>query len=613
VLVQFWLDEIARNRSGGFGTNSGAFFRFTGPIDPGCLPVTPADSVAPGSALQWVNIEPGSPAYGTRIPLRWRFTEEGGAFIGPNALTIVPVPGFVAAPRSHYAVILTESVCDRRGRSLLRPPAMRTLLAESTTSSDAPELVRAHGVYAPLRRYLADVHLTGVVVATVYTTGEPVGLTGRARTVLNRFDAPVAGGLHVYNSTNQLYELRGSYIAPNFQRGAPPYLLPRDGGDIAVDGNGDPVPARQETLRFALTVPRGAMPAGGWPLVIYAHGTGGDYRTFIGEGLAALMAAAKDLDGTSTGLAMISIDQNLHGPRDPSSGSPELLFFNIQNPTAAVHNVVQSAIDDFSLLRMARGLVASRVHWATTSTPQKDLVFDPPLRFDPQRTYFMGHSQGGLTGPGFIAYEPEIRGAMLSGAGGGVAAALLGKTKPFPLKPILKVALSNEDPDEYHPLLNLIQQMLEPADPLNYAALLIRQPPSGLGPKHVFLSEGLVDHYTPNPTTEALAVALQIPIASPVLRPIDGLALRGVKPAALPLAGNLAVSERAVTAALLQYQALSTGKACSDQAACSRGYCDEGVCRNEGHFVIFDDPRGQQDLAHFFASMVRSGVPTLGP
>ncbi len=113
----------------------------------------------------------------------------------------------------------------------------------------------------------------------------------------------------------------------------PPYA--RDGGAIEVDSSGDPVIQRMEALRFAVSVPRGTMPAAGWPIVLYAHGTGGDYRSFIDNETALVLAAQ--------GLAVISIDQPLHGTRAPPGSATEDAFFNYQNPIAGRDHVRQHA------------------------------------------------------------------------------------------------------------------------------------------------------------------------------------------------------------------------------------------------------------------------------
>ena len=81
----------------------------------------------------------------------------------------------------------------------------------------------------------------------------------------------------------------GSYQGPNFQAGdpfhsgTPPYT--DGGGNLVLDDAGVPQRQRSETLRVAITVPKGDPPAAGWPVVIYAHGTGGDYQSFIARRL----------------------------------------------------------------------------------------------------------------------------------------------------------------------------------------------------------------------------------------------------------------------------------------------------------------------------------------
>ena len=88
---------------------------------------------------------------------------------------------------------------------------------------------------------------------------------------------------------DDIYE--GTYPGPNFQQGDPPYSS--SGGAIT----NPPTVQRMETLRIAITVPKGDPPAAGWPVVIYQHGTGGDYKSFIGDGSAREAAKVTDATG----------------------------------------------------------------------------------------------------------------------------------------------------------------------------------------------------------------------------------------------------------------------------------------------------------------------------
>ncbi len=81
---------------------------------------------------------------------------------------------------------------------------------------------------------------------------------------------------------------------------------------------------------------------------------------------------------------MISTDQVLHGPRNPA-GDPQIDFFNISNPYAMRDNSLQGAADAWSQLRLAAALAIPDAHGT--------------IRFDPDRVFFFGHSQGARPAP----------------------------------------------------------------------------------------------------------------------------------------------------------------------------------------------------------------------
>jgi predicted esterase len=297
--------------------------------------------------------------------------------------------------------------------------------------------------------------------------------------------------------------VHGQFASPNFQQGTPPYWT--DGGGIDLDAKGNPKVVRTESLRFALAIPNATMPPDGWPVILYAHGTGGDYQTFVRESLDLRAALIERKGQPPTRMAMIGIDQVLHGPRDPSGSNAEITFFNLQNLAAARDNVRQGATDDFQLLRLVEGMdVAKAPH-----TGQ-------PIRFDKRRIYFMGHSQGGLTGPLFLAAEPKVPVGVLSGAGSVLILSLLNKTEPNNIAELVE-SLLQEPPLVDHPLLNLLQAYFEPADPNNYGRLYFQEPPKGMPPKSIFQSLGLWDHYTPVPNIAAFALAMGVQPVEPRL------------------------------------------------------------------------------------------------
>lgn len=595
-IVEKYLEVIDASVVG-WGISAGIFFRFDGPLDQSTLPATAADSLTGAATAYLVDIDPFSPDYGRRQPVQVRFRQEAGNFIGPNHLVLLPVAGYALRPKTTYAALLTRNIRDARGRPLRRDMDLVKVL--SGTPQEDPVLSAAWEAYGPLRRYLADkgIATSSLVNAAVFTTQAILDDMLALREAVYRdmpAPDPMPEDLAHTASASDFHVYEGTLEAPIYQAGEAPYS--RDGGGLVFDDHGRPVLQRTERVRFALSVPRGPMPAAGWPVVLYAHGTGGSFRTHINGREAGDLARIEDGQELLGSAAVIGIDQVHHGTRcGDSTCVPEISFFNFQNPVAGRDNVRQGALDNVQLLRLVEAM---------------DVPLGPstgePLRFDPQRILFMGHSQGGLTGPPFLAVEPRVPLAVLSGAGGNMILSLLQKENPVSIPQLLELILNETDGmDEFHPVLSLIQLFIEPADPVSYGRYLIREPPPGVIPKHIYLSQGLIDSYTPPDTTEALAVAAGLDLVEPWLEPTHRLALRllmdapspadvdpeilaGFAPLARPLAGNLL--EGTVTGVMLQYHAWGT---------------------TDGHFVIYYNPEAKRDYRLFVGSFLSTGLPSV--
>ena len=234
--------------------------------------------------------------------------------------------------------------------------------------------------------------------------------------------------------------------------------------------------------------------------MIYAHGTGGSYRSFVGNGTAENLANVKDAAGTVANMAVISIDGAMHGPRRNSTDKPDDLFFNLQNPQAARDNTYQGAADKFELVRLIKEL---NLDTATSPTGEA-------IKFDTTKIYYYGHSQGAIEGIPFLAYEPDVAATVLSGAGGYLLGSLLWKTKPVNVAGAIQLALADNKVSTSHPLLNLLQLYFEEVDSINYGKAIFNTPITGLDAKHTFLGYGISDSYTPPNTIDALGWSMAI-------------------------------------------------------------------------------------------------------
>lgn len=549
----------------GFGKNAAIFARFDGALDPASLP-DPAGTLADDAAVYLVDVDPDSEGYGQKTPVIVRFRADNTQTIAKNQLIARPFPGFPLADATTYALVVTDRIRDAAGNSVEPAPELAALLGDGSDQL----VVDARAVYAPLLAYLDEPggdERADVVSATMFTTQNALAVVPALRRAIFATPAPVATDVASTGTNVDFKTFTGNYIAPNFQSGTVPYKN-APSGEIKVGSDGNAVVQRMEPMRFALTVPSGNTPAGGFPICIYAHGTGGSFTSFINDGTAASLA--------KQGIAVISTDQVLHGPRNPG-GNEEIDFFNFNNPYAIRDNSLQGSADAWSQMRLALGLSIDD----TTRT----------ITFDPTRVYFFGHSQGGLTGPGFVTFEPSLTGAVFSGTGGVVYLGVLYKTEPVDIPALLGALVRDEPLDEDNPSLAMAQMFAERTDSVNYAALMVRRPPvvegQQLAPRNIYQLEGFTDSFTPNLAIEAFATAIGGNVVMTTdTAPVPGLELEGRPVMTPPFSNNL----DGATATLAQYK----------QAPGS-----------DGHFVVFDIPAAERQAAEFLGTLSRTGTATV--
>ena len=609
----------------GWGLTTAVLARLSRTVDLKTLTVT-GDS----PTVQFFNIDKSSSQYGGGVGL-FMFASTGkGKYICNNWVGVRPSVGAPLLPGTTYAVLLRKGIKDDKGAEAAQDDDFKAMVA-ATEPSDA-DLKKAWQAYAPLRAYLTDkaIDPATVLSAAVFTTMDPRARMSRFREVVRGEAAPTVDKLtlcdgqakspcddgkeasHVCATSADaaFHELQGIYKTPVFQTGTAPYKTPADGGLIEYDGDGKPKVARQDDVCVAMTVPKATMPQNGWPVAIFAHGTGGSYRTFINNGTAKALADIKDGTNDLTKMAVISIDGSMHGPRRSSTDDPDELFFNLRNPAAARDNTYQGIADKFQLVRVIEGL-----DLASGNSPTGEAI-----KFDLSKIYFFGHSQGTIEGVPFVAYEPQVQAVVLSGAGGYLISSLLEKTKPVNVSAAVKFVLSEDQLGTTHPLLNLLQLYFEEVDTLHYGRPLFTQPlPDGGGgnlpARHTFLSYGVADSFTPPSTINALAKVMGIVLVDQSAeRCGDGVCNGsedcnsckqdctsssncgpfppGFKTISAPVTGNVNAGGGKVTAAMVQYS---------------------GDGSYDDHHVLFQHADGRKQSVHFLGSAAAAadGIPTI--
>jgi len=307
----------------GFGLNSGTWFSFTGPVD---FPEWDVDSAALSQRcegpIRIVDVDPDSPERGRCLPaqIHWIGPDNLDPYLDPNTLIVAPWWGFPLRGATTYAILLVSNL-DESGALIEAPPELLRLLAGQ---SDEIELSEA---YSPLADFLAEQpdwlgteSLASVSAATVFTTQHPTKeLASLAEAVRSHPELPqwnAAEGLTLLTDDDEPFTTNysiytSSYQALNFQSGEIPYSS--DGGGFVFE-EGEPVPQWEERIPFAISEANAGFeqPEAGWPILLHAHGTGGDRYSHLsgGQRPPAKLAAAR-------GFLSIGIPQPIHGERWP--------------------------------------------------------------------------------------------------------------------------------------------------------------------------------------------------------------------------------------------------------------------------------------------------------
>ncbi len=554
--------EAAQTEVDGFSTTGTVYFKLDGPVDETRLPA-PLDSTSDDSTVWCLDVSDSSAHFGERHAVEVDvFEGSDSPYMPAHLLRVRPLPGLPLREGGRYAVVVRRGLLDPQGRPLAPAPGLREYLAGDDEA--LPDDLAA--LLAPLRALVQQGELApyDVAAATVFTVQTGTGELAAIHDFVASKPAPTPVQWKLLDDKGTYWLFEARYTAPNFQQGAKPYDT--EGGNIAFDASGTPLVAEDEPMRLALAVPPGPPPPGGWPVVLYAHGTGGDYLSFTWN---KNMSPAAQLTGQK--LAVLSTDEPLHGIRYDGPGDLELLSFNAANPDAFRSNFRQAAIDFITLTHM----VLAGVEVPATVTPNGQ-----PIGLATEPICFMGHSHGALSGAMLVAVEPHLRAAVLSASGGGISETLMLRKDPLDIRAFIAQLTGEpiEQLDARHPVVTLVQTLVDITDPINYAPAWVDGAMRDGTALSILLTIGLEDPYTPPITAESLAAAARIAVVAPALEWSPGMLAAGVEELPAPIVANVtSATGQQATAALFQ----------------AAGY---------GHYLVFENADAAQRYAGFLQS-----------
>jgi pimeloyl-ACP methyl ester carboxylesterase len=547
----------------GFGLRPTVEFFIQGEIDPATIP---AQTSALTDALFVLDVDPNTGESGAPIPFDWKYDADRSVIVG------APAMGTQLFEGTRYAAVITTDVRSPDGESVFPsyqlelvahdPPArwrttgqaleeLKTLppldgriagLAVFTTQYASDALVRARNVIAN----------TAAVTPPKLTFGDPsiifdspselAALLGQA----TRVTSGPRNGLEHWGTDDPngiakdhiAVVATGTINIAKFRRDDTGTDGPEDETfELGIDGV--PLVQSEQDIPITIVLPKGTVPAKGFPVVVFGHGLGGSRHDVLN--------IAEPI--TAQGYALVAIDMFGHGSRydatdagnnlagksgftgdralkdgfgdDTGLGAYLDFFEGFMNISAIRDSMRQSALD-FARVAM---LIRSKPSLAALAGP-----FATMPTFDPDKVAYLGESFGTVIGTELAAIEPSIGLYVLNVAGGGLLDQILPNSPNIGdlATPFAEQLYRTQGTlDRFHPLNGLLQNIFDGADSLTYSRHVLKDrfmiENQYLGRRHVVCIEVMNDEIMPNQATEALARGFGLHVLKPNVDAPDGL------------------------------------------------------------------------------------------
>lgn len=458
-----------------------------------------------------VNVDADSPEYGALAPLVVE-TLYADDFAPEQLVAVAPRPGFPLAPDTTYAVVYRRAFAP--GAAVPDDfAALRDGAYEGTGRGAG-----AAAAYAPLWPALEalGVPADDVLLATVLTTGDETRrMYERSEAVRAAHDVTIEG-LAIDPDDGDAHdgfcELVGTVTMPQFQVGTPSFS---SDGYFEYEADGvTPVTQATMTIPLRITIPAREMPASGWPLFQFFHGSGGessgvvDLGPIVEQGGSPTVGEGPGYVLARRGIAAASSAMPLNPERYPGAADTE--YLNIDNLAAFPFTFQQGVYEQRLLLDALLALEispATLAGCAGVALPAGATAH----RFDPATLTAGGQSMGGMYTNLVGSVEPRFGALVPTGAGGFWSLMILETVLIPGAKDFISAAFATDTSriNFMHPGLNLLNLGWEITEPGMAMSRLARRPldAPGFAPRHVYEPVGFDDVYFPTSVFDASALA----------------------------------------------------------------------------------------------------------
>ncbi len=530
------------SRHEGASTITSVTFRFHGAL----AQRMDTDAIAPQRDAPFliVDIDPQSPQRGRLYPVVAQTLPVDG-YLAEYGLAVAPWPGVILPTRRTFATIVMRAANDAQGAPLGVAEEIATLAADAVPEGALG--LRAADLYAPMFETLdmLGIDRTEVAAASVFTTADVVqDLSNLSDALVDAYDIAIDDiALDPDDGDHATFcELTATIEFPQFQEGTPPF---NDKGLFVLGADGLPIVQRQKRVPAHIVIPKTEMPAGGYPLVIYFHGSGGYSGQVVDLGKIKVQGGSPTV---GEGPALVLAEHGIASAGSALPVNPERLpgasayeYLNFSNLPAMRDTFRQGVIEQRLFIEELLRVEIPPSALGSCVGPSLP-AGETGYRFHEGELMALGLSMGGAYTNIIGAVEPKIGAVVPAGAGGLWHRFVLDTAILDNAGALISILLGSDSELSFlHPAMQLPAMAWEAVEPMVYMQRLAKRPLPGHPVRDIYEPVGKDDRFFDSKTFDAAALSYGNQQAGVALWPTmqEALSLLGLDGmASYPVRGN---------------------------------------------------------------------------
>ena len=494
------VDPTPLDRWDGFSPSGPILVRFPGGVSATGLPgwANPDDSLAADAPIVLIDVNSGE-----RKPF---FAEVDMNVTDPTERTLIIRPLVRLKEKTRYAVAIRNTVLSADGVTPLTPnPEFAKLLAGRTITHPRGAQTTAGFANMFISLEAAGVHRDELVLAWDFVTASDEFLTSDMRTMTSAALTANGDGSGItfqpqeLTGTSSLHQYIGTFDSPNF-------LTANEDNDsviVRAPVTGLPVLTGTHPARFAAIVPQCVttepLPR---PTIVFGHGLFGSAQSYLTDAFVQSIAEQ---------YCFIIVAGDFIGLTERQLGLAPLAANDLNKAYWVSEKLEQSVVDFITLEIATRTVFKDSPLFAVNGTSV----------IDPDRTFYVGGSLGGIMGNTFMAYDPNIKRGVLAVLGG-VWSMLFERSAAWTLLQGAEQG-SYFNPADQQMLISFFGMAMEPVDPITTSAHVVLNPFPGVPQKQILAWEAVDDALVNNNTTEMVVRQLGLNLVGPSVKHVWGL------------------------------------------------------------------------------------------